>query len=135
MEFLEHLHKLGELLVQFTLFQALRVRDWDSRFSPVWSTLRLCFFFTQLFLMGLFLTTWSVWLGWITSSVFTSPITGGCLGTASSFQLLNVTAFTCSLPSYLGFTSELLGNAPHFLSVKRLAIWPICSSKFLRCAA
>ena len=30
---LEHLQKFCELLIQFSLFQALRVRDWDSRFS------------------------------------------------------------------------------------------------------
>ena len=42
--------------------------------------------------MGLFPTTLLVWLGWITFSVSTSLITGGCPGTASSLPLLNVTA-------------------------------------------
>ena len=135
MQFLEHLQKHGELLVQFTLLRALRVRNQDSGFSLVWSTSDSDSFSPNFFCWGCSPTTLSVWLGWITSSISTSPITGGCSGVASSLLLLNVRNFTCSLPSYLGFTSELLGNAPRCLSVNRLAIWPICTSNFLSCAA
>ena len=42
-----------------------------------------------------------------------------------------MTTFTCSLPSHVGFTSEFLGNEPCCLSVNNLAIWPICTSRFL----
>ena len=48
----------------------------------------------------------------MTSSVSTSPITRGCSCIANSLPLLNVTALTCSFPSRLGFTSELLGKEP-----------------------
>ena len=135
MEFLEHLQKFGELLIQFSLFQVLRIQNWDNGFNLVWSTLILCFFFTQLFLMGLFPYYFVslARLDYFFCSTF--PITGGCPGAASSLPILNVKAFTFSLPSCLGFTSELLGSALRCLPVNRLAIWPIFTSKFLSCAA
>ena len=53
-EFLDTSKNLVNCLSNLLFFQALRVWDRDSRFSHVWPTLSLCFFFTQLFRMGLF---------------------------------------------------------------------------------
>ena len=49
----------------------------------------------------------------------------------ASLPLLNVTSLTCSLPSLLGFASKFLGNDPGCLLVNNMAIWPICTSRFL----
>ena len=74
-------------------------------------------------------------LVWSTSSVSTSLTTGGFPCTSSSLPLLKVKALTCSLPSLLRFISEFLGKEPYCLSDNRVAIWPICTSKFLNCVA
>ena len=60
-------------------------------------------------------------------------MTSGGLGTTTSFPLLKVITLYCSLPSLLGFTSEVLGNEPCCLLVNRVAIWPKCVSRFLIC--
>ena len=131
MQFLEHFHKLCELLFQFILLQALRVQNLDSGFSHGWSIFSLSFFFHKLFLLGLFpfhlviLTGLDYFLSFYLFYHWWLP------STANSLLLLNVTALTSSLPSRLGFTSELLGNDPCYLSVNNVPIWPICTSRFL----
>ena len=60
--------------------------------------------------------------GWVISSVSDCSTTGGCTCDSNSFPLLSVIALTCSFPSLLGFTSELLGKEPGCLSVSKFAI-------------
>ena len=131
MQFLEHIYRLCELLVQFILLQAVRVRNWDSGFNRGWSIFSLSFFFRRLFLSGLFpfylvistglgyclsfYLSYHWWLPWYCSFSATSQ--------CDSFKI--------SIPSHLGFTSELLGTDPCCLLVNNVAIWPICTSRFL----
>ena len=131
MQFLEHFHKICELFVLFILLQALRVRNWSSGFSRGWLIFSFSFYFHILFLLGLLpfclviLTGLDYFLSFYLSYHWWLP------SIANSLPLLNVTAFTCSLPSRLRFTSELLGNDPCYLSVNNVAIWPIFTSRFL----
>ena len=131
MKFLEHFHKLCELLVQFILLQALRVRNWGSGFSHGWSIFSLNFFFHGLFLLGLFpfylviligldyflsfYLSYHWWLPWY----YYFSATSQC----DNFYMF--------ITSRLGFTLKLLGNDPCCLSVNNVAIWPICTSRFL----
>ena len=87
------------------------------------------------FFCGCSLSTSSFCSGWVISSVSDCSITGDFTCDSHSFPLLSVIALTCSFPSLLGFTSELLGKEPGYLSVSKFAIWPIWASKLLSCAA
>ena len=58
----------------------------------------------------------------MTFSASTSSVAEGFSLVYKSLPLLSVTALTCSFPSHLGFTSELLGKDPGCLSVSKFAI-------------
>ena len=77
------------------------------------------------FFCGCSLSASSFCSGWVISSVSGYFTTGGFTCDSNSFPLLSVIALTCSFPSLLGFTSELLGKEPGCLSVSKFAIWPI----------
>ena len=87
------------------------------------------------FSCGCSLSASSFCFGGVISSFSNYSTTRGCNCDSNSFPLLSVTALTCSFPSLIGFTSELLGKEPGCLSVSKFAIWPSCASKLLSCAA
>ena len=116
-------------------------KHWGYRICVVGSSVPACFsisflyydFSTNFFFWGCSPCIYSLWMAWSTSSVSPSLTTGGCLGATNSLLLCKVIALTWSLPSLLKFTSELLGSELCGLSVNKVAIWPICTLKFLNC--
>ena len=111
---------------------------WGYGICAVGSSIPVCFsisflsfdFSTYFFSWGCSPCICSLWLAWSTSSVSTSFTTSGCPDAANSLPLRKVIALTCSLPSLLGFTSELLGSEPCNLSVNKVTFSPSAPPNF-----